>query len=310
MTHALDFRSVSKTFCLRGKSVKALQDVSFIVDEGEVFGFIGPNGAGKSTTIKVMLGVIDDYEGDVSLHGVSARDAAARKGVAYVPEAPALYEQFTPMEILRMGLAMHGIRRADADAWCGQWLERLSVSHVADRRVRFLSKGTVQRVALAHAMAVSPCLLVLDEPLSGLDPVGRKDVVEILADYKRQGGAIFLTSHVLHDVERIADRFALVHKGQLRTVRSPAELVGEEQILQVRTLGDTAVEGMAQDSDVRWTGEVAGEALWSLLNRLQAAGHVLIEVKPALSLERAFMRFIKEDRIDDLTSARKGKYDQ
>ena len=195
--------------------------------EGEVFGFVGPNGAGKSTTIKVMLDIINDYQGQVRIYGVDARNAEARRPLAYVPEAPALYEQFTPLEILRMGLSMYGIRRKDADAWCMQWLERFSIAASAKRRIRELSKGTVQRVALAHAMAVEPRLLVLDEPLSGLDPVGRKDVVDILTEFKQQGGAIFFTSHVLHDVERIADRFGFINKGELLTVRSPRELAAE-----------------------------------------------------------------------------------
>mgnify|MGYP006173034487 FL=1 len=227
MSAALEFHGVSQTFRVKGKSVQALRDVSFSLAEGEVFGFVGPNGAGKSTTIKVMLDIINDYQGEVRIYGVDARRAEARQPLAFVPESPALYEQFTPLEILRMGLSMYGIKRVDADAWCMQWLERFSVAQNAKRRIRELSKGNVQRVALAHAMVVQPKLLVLDEPLSGLDPVGRKDVVDILTEFKQQGGAIFFTSHVLHDVERIADRFGFINKGELLTVRSPRELAAE-----------------------------------------------------------------------------------
>ena len=116
MTPALEFHAVSKIFRARGKTVHALRNVSFEVSEGEVFGFVGPNGAGKSTTIKVMLDVINDYEGEVKLYGVSAREASARKGIAYVPESPALYEQFTALEILRMALDMYDIREPLARA--------------------------------------------------------------------------------------------------------------------------------------------------------------------------------------------------
>jgi ABC-2 type transport system ATP-binding protein len=221
---ALEFHGVSQTFRAKGKAVQALREVNLRVAEGEVFGFVGPNGAGKSTTIKVMLDLINDYSGEVRLYGTSSRDPKSREGIAYVPETPALYEQFTPLEILRMALSMYGIRRRDEKAWCMGWLERFSVAENANRRIRELSKGNVQRVALAHAMVVQPKLLVLDEPLSGLDPVGRKDVVDILNEYKNQGGAIFFTSHVLHDVERIADRFGFINKGELLTVRSPREL--------------------------------------------------------------------------------------
>jgi len=295
LTNVLEFKSVSKTFRRWRKEIPALRNVSLNIGEGEVFGFVGPNGAGKSTTIKIMLDVIRDYEGDVSIFGVPAREAAARKGVAYVPEAPAVYEQFTPLEVLRMGLAMYGIRRDDAEKWCIGWLERFSIAHAAKRRVRELSKGTVQRVVLAHAMAVSPRLLVLDEPLSGLDPIGRKDVVEILLEFKRQGGAIFFTSHVLHDVERIADRFGLIHNGELRAVLAPSELVGEDERVFVRSLGGTAVAGMIEEPGGRWVQEVARPEVWPLLRSLETAGHVLVEIKPALSLETAFMHVVKGD---------------
>lgn len=293
LTTALEFHSVNKTFRTRGKEVRALRDVSFSVAEGEVFGFVGPNGAGKSTTIKVMLDVINSYEGDVSLFGISARKTKSRSGVAYVPESPALYEQFTPIEVLKMGLQMYGIKRPDAAAWCMGWLERLSVAHAAKRRIRELSKGTVQRVALAHAMAVSPRLLVLDEPLSGLDPVGRHDVVEILAEYRKQGGTIFFTSHVLHDVERLADHFGLINKGELQAVRSPGELVGVDDRVLVRTRGAYAsVEGMTGEPGGRWAIEVPREQLWAILDRIQQAEHELLEVKPTLSLETAFLQVV------------------
>ncbi len=295
MSLALEFRSVSKTFRSKGRTVQALRDVSFTVSEGEVFGFVGPNGAGKSTTIKVMLDVIDDYDGEVRLYGVSAREAAARRGVAYVPEAPALYEQFTPLEILLMALDMYGIRRDDREAWCMQWLERFSVAEYAKRAVRQLSKGNVQRVALAHAMVVSPRLLVLDEPLSGLDPVGRKDVVDILANYKRDGGAIFLTSHVLHDVERIADRFGFIHRGELITTRAPHELVAERADRYLVRYQAAAALGEAASSirSGECEQELAQADLPAFIARLQDGGGRIVTVKPAMSLETVFFQVLE-----------------
>ncbi len=295
MINALEFLRVGKTFHSRAKTVQALRDVSFTVSEGEVFGFVGPNGAGKSTTIKVMLDVIDDYEGEVRLYGVSARDAASRKGVAYVPESPALYEQFTPLEILRMALDMYGIRRDDRDAWCMRWLERFSVAEYAKRAIRQLSKGNVQRVALAHALVVQPRLLVLDEPLSGLDPVGRKDVVEILADYKAQGGAIFLTSHVLHDVERIADRFGFIHRGQLLTTRAPHELVAEraDRYLVRYQGGATLAAGAQTVREGEFELELAQAELPAFIERLQQDGGRIVTVKPAMTLEAVFFQVLE-----------------
>ncbi len=295
MNAALEFHGVSQTFHVKGRSVQALREVSFELAEGEVFGFVGPNGAGKSTTIKVMLDIINDYQGEARIYGVDARRAESRKPLAYVPETPALYEQFTPLEILRMGLSMYGIKRADADAWCMHWLERFSVDMNAKRRIRELSKGNVQRVALAHAMVVQPRLLVLDEPLSGLDPVGRKDVVDILTEFKQQGGAIFFTSHVLHDVERIADRFGFINKGELLTVRSPRELAAEraDDMLVRYHAAQPIGEQVRVLREGEFECEVAQADLPVFIAHLNQIGGHLLTIKPAVSLETVFFNILE-----------------
>lgn len=293
---AIELTRVVKSFKQRRNRVDALKGVSLQVGEGEVFGFVGPNGAGKSTTIKIILDIINTYGGDVRIFGVPAREARARERVGYVPESAALYDQLTPMEMLRAGISLHRVKVVNPEKHCMEWLDRFSIGQVARRRIRALSKGTVQRVALAHALAVRPRLLILDEPLSGLDPVGRKDVVDILSDYRGNGGSIFLTSHVLHDVERLADRFGLIHQGELRTIQSPGELVGAEEIVLVRSHGTFRVAEMIAETDGRWRIEIPRTEVWPLLRALEAEGHRLIEVKPALTLESAFMRYIGEHR--------------
>lgn len=298
MTATLEFHSVSKTFNKRGKQIQALKNISFSIGEGEVFGFVGPNGAGKSTTIKVMLDVINDYEGDVRIYGISARDAKARRGVAYLPESPALYEQFTPLEILKMALRMYGIQRSDEEAWCMQWLERFSVAQNAKRRIRQLSKGNVQRVALAHAMVVEPRLLVLDEPLSGLDPVGRKDVIDILQEYKTAGGAIFFTSHVLHDVERIADRFGFINDGELVTTREPRELITEDAdrfIVRYQSSSNALIEGTCIREN-EFEHELTQVELPLFVENINKHSGRLINIKPAVSLESVFFQILREKK--------------
>lgn len=296
MSAAVEFQGVSHTFRTKGKQVQAVRDVSFSLCEGEVFGFVGPNGAGKSTTIKIMLDIINHYQGQVKLYGIDAHRAEARQGLAYVPEAPALYDQFTPLEILRMGLSMYGIKRSDADAWCMKWLERFSIAEYAKRRIRQLSKGNVQRTALAHAMAVEPRLLILDEPLSGLDPVGRKDVVDILNEYKKQGGAIFFTSHVLHDVERIADRFGFINKGQLLTVRSPRELAAERAgHFTIRYQADLPLTaGCTVLRPGEFECEIEQSRLPELIAQLNNTSGHLLALQPAVSLETVFFRILEE----------------
>lgn len=296
MSAAVEFKGVSHTFRTKGKQIQAVRDVSFSLCEGDVFGFVGPNGAGKSTTIKIMLDIINDYQGQVRLYGIDAHRAEARQGLAYVPEAPALYDQFTPLEILRMGLSMYGIKRNDADAWCMQWLERFSIAEYAKQRIRQLSKGNVQRTALAHAMVVEPRLLILDEPLSGLDPVGRKDVVDILNDYKKQGGAIFFTSHVLHDVERIADRFGFINKGQLLTVRSPRELAAERAghfIIRYQAESPLTTSCTALRAG-EFECEIEQSRLPELIVQLNNTSGHLLALQPAVSLETVFFRILEE----------------
>ncbi len=295
MTLAIDIHDLRKTYPRRWASppFEALKGVSLTVAEGETFGFIGPNGAGKSTLIKILTGVMRGSAGQARLFGCDVSESAARTGLGYVPENPSLPDYLTPLEILGMGLALHRCALTAPRAHCLRWLERFGLGAVANKTVRGFSKGMAQRTALAHALAVQPKLLILDEPLSGLDPIGRREVVEILAEYRAQGGTIFLTSHVLHDVERLADRFGLIHQGELRAVRSPAELAGEDDRVLVRSHGAVALADMQAEPGGRWVVEVPRTALWPTLHALEAAGHAVIEVKPTLSLETAFMHVVQ-----------------
>lgn len=298
MTLAIDIRELRKTYPRNWAAppFEALKGISLTLEEGEVFGFIGPNGAGKSTAIKILTGVMLPTAGAAALFGVDVIRAEARRGLGYVPENPSLPDYLSPLEVLSMGLALHGRKPASPRAHCLHWLERFGLAEVANKVVRGFSKGMAQRTALAHAMVVEPRLLILDEPLSGLDPIGRRDVVDILSEYRRQGGTIFLTSHVLHDVERLADRFGLIHKGELRAVQTPGELALQEETVLVRSQGEAAVvSGMLPEPGGRWVIELARPLLWPSLRALEEAGHTLIEIKPTLSLETAFLHVVKGD---------------
>lgn len=294
MSLAIDIQDVRKTYprTWLNKPFEALKGISLQIPQGEVFGFIGPNGAGKSTCIKILTGAIQPSVGAAFLFGVQADQAESRTGLGYVPETSSLPDYLTPLEILRMALSIHRVQIDDPVRHCLSWLERFELGHVANKVIRGFSKGMTQRTALAHALVIKPRLLILDEPLSGLDPVGRKQVVDILAEYKQQGGTIFLTSHVLHDVERLADRFGLIHQGVLVDLQSPAELISEDDAVLVRTLGTQAVEGLVQESEGRWRIETSRAELWPLLHRLEQAGHLIGEIRPALTLEKKFMRIV------------------
>lgn len=296
---AIRIEKLEKTYAegILRRPVRAVAGVSLEVAEGEAFGFVGPNGAGKSSTIRILMGLARASAGSCQLFGIEVDRPAARMRVGYVPENPCLYDYLTPLEIVSMSLRLHlpGERTAIREKALS-WLEKLGVAHVADSPVRSFSKGMTQRVVLANAMAVKPRLLVLDEPLSGLDPIGRREVVEILADYKRDGGTLFFTSHVLHDVERLADRFGLIHKGELRSVRAPGELVGNADLVMVRSHGKLPILGGREESLGNWVAEVPQERLWQVLDELRALGHQLREVRPSLSLEAAFMHVVVEQK--------------
>lgn len=295
MTAAIEIVGLKKTYSkgLMRKPVAAIRGVTLEVREGEAFGFIGPNGAGKSSTIRILMGLSWPTAGRVSLFGIDARNERARRHIGYVPENPCLYDYLTPTEILEMGMRLHDMRHATPAAHRRQWLDRLGLADVANAPIRSFSKGMTQRVAIAHALCIEPRLLVLDEPLSGLDPLGRRDVVEIFADYKKHGGTLFFTSHVLHDVERLADRFGLIHEGSIQSVSSPNELVGDEEIYLVRSSGEVAVVGMREESAGRWAGEIPRAQLWHQLEVLRSAAHQIIEVRSSLSLEAAFLRVME-----------------
>jgi ABC-2 type transport system ATP-binding protein len=294
---AVSLERVSKTYrrSWGRAALLAVDDVSFAIAEGEAFGFIGANGAGKSTTIKMLTGALQPSAGTLQLLGHAVGDPESRRGLGYVPENPSLPDLLTPLEILSMAMHLHGVKAADPRRHCLDWLARFSLAHVAAKPIRTFSKGMAQRVALAHAMVIRPRLLILDEPLSGLDPIGRKEVVDILEEYHRAGGTLFFSSHVLHDVERLADRYGLIHQGRLRAVRSPGELVGEGETVVVRSRGEQAVDGMTAETAGSWYAELPRAELWPLLERLRHAGHVIVEVKPTLSLESAFLKIVRQD---------------
>ncbi|MGB8337855.1 MAG: ABC transporter ATP-binding protein [Burkholderiales bacterium] len=294
---AITLDKVGKTYTDgKKKALLALQEISLSVLQGEAFGFVGPNGAGKSTTIKVLMNIINADGGDARLFDVPVTDHVARKGVSYVPENLYLYDYLTPLEMLLMGTRMHGLPETGLKEHCMQVLEKFSISHVANKRIRQFSKGMTQRTALAHALACKPKLLILDEPLSGLDPIGRKQVVEILTEYRNNGGTIFFSSHVLNDVERLGDRFGIIYRGKLRTVSTPSELVHHDQApFAVRYEGSQGIDGAEQEKAGRWKLQTSAEKLWSVLDAVKNAGHQIIDVKrDEPTLEQAFMKFISD----------------
>ena len=194
----------------------ALKDVSLHVEPGQIYGFIGPNGAGKSTTIKVLTGLLNFDSGKVLVNGISPRDVKSRRFIGYSPEQPYFYDYLTGRELLQFYgklVGLEGNLLNERITWALQLLH--ADKDWIDRRLRSYSKGMMQRVGIAQAILGKPKLLILDEPMSGLDPMGRRDVREAILELNRDGVTIFYSSHLLSDVESISHRVAMIVDGRI-----------------------------------------------------------------------------------------------
>ena len=198
------------------KPKQALKDVSLHVKPGQIYGFIGPNGAGKSTTIKVLTGLLNFDSGKVLVNGISPRDVKSRRYIGYSPEQPYFYDYLTGRELLQFYGKLVGLEGSllnERITWALQLLH--ADKDWIDRRLRSYSKGMMQRVGIAQAILGKPKLLILDEPMSGLDPMGRRDVREAILELNRDGVTIFYSSHLLSDVESISHRVAMIVDGRI-----------------------------------------------------------------------------------------------
>lgn len=196
--------------------VRALSGLSLSVERGEIFGFLGPNGAGKTTTLKILLGLIKPTRGYAELLGAPAGDVEVKRRIGFLPEAPYFYDYLTAEEFLGFYGSLAGIDRAVLGKRIAELLDTVGMSHVRSRQLRKFSKGMLQRIGLAQALIHDPEVVVLDEPMSGLDPIGRKQVRDIILHLRDRGKTVFFSSHILPDVEMICDRVAIVIQGKLR----------------------------------------------------------------------------------------------
>ena len=210
------------------KSIPVLKKIDFVVQEGEVFGLIGPNGAGKTTTIKAIMGLITPDSGQVRLFGRSVNEAAVKARIGFLPETPSFYEYLTGEEFLQYYGRLFGMGRRRRRERVDGLLALVELERARQLPLRKYSKGMIQRIGLAQSLLNDPDFLVLDEPMSGLDPLGRRLVRRIIQDLSRQGKTIFFTSHILSDTEVLCHRVALVVDGRLRDLGRLDPLLCEE----------------------------------------------------------------------------------
>jgi len=300
----IDVRDLRKTFntgLLRRKRVDAVKGVSFAVKRGEIVGFLGPNGSGKTTTIKMLLGLISPTAGSATMFGERVPSQRARARLGFLPENPYVFPHLTPREFVEMSGRLSGMRGADLRQRATKALDRTGVLYAADRQVRRLSKGMLQRSAFGAALVADPEMLILDEPMSGLDPVGRKEVRDIILEERAEGRTIFFATHILSDVEALCDHVIILRKGEVAVagpirkllrgdvVKTDITVAGASEAL-VAAL-EEAAESIDRRADVVVV-EVEGEkAVAETLRRVIDDGAQVVEVSPRKeTLEDLFMR--------------------
>ncbi len=197
------------------KKTEILKGISFTVPSKSIFGFLGPNGAGKTTLIHLITGIKVPASGSIILNGLNASEKSAKRKIGYLPERPYFYDHLTGQELLRFFGRLTGMTIPEIDARIPKVLESVGMSHARNLELKKYSKGMLQRIGIAQAIIHDPEFLVLDEPMSGLDPVGRKEIRELILQLAREGRTIFFSSHVIPDVEAICDSVAMIRKGEL-----------------------------------------------------------------------------------------------
>ncbi len=286
------------------KRLGGLKDITFDVLRGETFGLLGPNGAGKTTTIKLILGLIRPSGGSGTLLGHPLGSLEARKTLGYLPENPYFYDYLTAREFLDLCGSLSGMDSRARRARVDELLEELDLARAEGLPMRKYSKGMVQRVGLAQAILSEPQFLVLDEPMSGLDPIGRRLVRDIVMKLKRKGTTILMSSHILPDVEHLCDRVGILARGELKACLTLSDISAG-----ARGGGEVRVRGLKGRGVQRWPGdpdvEVGADTslfrlsdvrmMNSLLRALLAEGAEILAVqREQKSLEEVFVHLLEE----------------
>ena len=299
---------LAKTFRLGflRKRIQAVREVSFEVHKGEVFGFLGPNGAGKTTTLKMLMGLIFPSGGRAEVLGLPVPTLAAKRRLGYLPETPYFYDYLTPEEFLDLVGALSDVPRAERRKRADRLIARVGLDHARGRPLRKFSKGMLQRVGIAQSLMGDPELVVLDEPMTGLDPLGRKEIRDLILELKQEGRTVFYSTHILPDVEMTCDRVAMVFAGRTSAVGPlgqllSARLLSTEVVLQPGAGGPPPLpEGAAARTTAEGTHAVElreGTDVDAFLKAALGAGAQVLAVSPRReSLEDFFIRQARRAR--------------
>lgn len=227
---AIEILDLQKSYMVgfwRKRPKQALYPLRLTIEEGEVFGFLGPNGAGKTTTLKLLMGLVSPTGGTAKILGMDIDDPRVKAQIGFLPEQPYFYDHLTAQELLTYYAQLSGVPARERSRRVQEMLERVGLADAARTQLRKYSKGMLQRVGLAQAILHNPKLVFLDEPMSGLDPMGRREVREMIQQMRNEGKTVFFSTHILSDAEALCDRVAIVYRGELRGVGTIANLTSE-----------------------------------------------------------------------------------
>jgi ABC-2 type transport system ATP-binding protein len=306
-TAAIEIENLTKDYpygFLHLKKKTSLEGLTMSVENGEVFGFLGPNGAGKSTTIKLLMGLIFPTAGTARILGKPISDISMHADIGYLPEQPYFYDYLTAAELLDYFARFHDLSPQDRKARVDRMLKKVGLETARKIQLRKYSKGMLQRVGLAQAILHDPKVVILDEPMSGLDPVGRREVRDIILELKQAGKTVLFSTHILSDAEMLCDRVGVIVGGKLRGVGAPDEIVGMKaqgmEILFEYTGDANGLRGLlskATQTGNRYRMQIAETDLYATLQQLCGAGVKVLSVSQVrATLEEYFMHLVEADR--------------
>jgi ABC-2 type transport system ATP-binding protein len=302
---AIEIENLTKEYSfgfLHLKKKTSLEGLNMQVETGEVFGFIGPNGAGKSTTIKLLMGLIFPTAGSARILGKPISDIEMHRDIGYLPEQPYFYDYLTAAELLDYFARFHDLTAADRKERVQRMLKKVGLETAGKIQLRKYSKGMLQRVGLAQATLHDPKLVILDEPMSGLDPVARREVRDIILELKRDGKTVMFSTHILSDAEVLCDRVGVIVGGKLRGVGATSEIVdmktqGMEILFDLPGTCNAPLLAKATRTGERYRLQVAEDQLYTAIEQLRGAGARIVSVSQVkATLEEYFMHLVEADR--------------
>jgi ABC-2 type transport system ATP-binding protein len=274
---AIEINGLTKVYKLgfwNTRSRQALDSLNLRVESGEVFGLLGPNGAGKTTTLKILFRLVFPTSGTAHILGKGLNDTSMHQRVAYLPEQPYFYDHLTPEELLNFTGRLFGLGKDELRRRVGQLLERVGLAESRDVPLRRFSKGMLQRVGIAQALMNDPEVIFLDEPMTGLDPIGRREVRDLVLQLRQQGKTVFFSTHILSDAETLCDRVAILNRGQLQ---------GCGDLRQILSLGASTSELILENPP-----DAVLEALRPLVaSAVRTGDRVRLEISEEANVEKA-----------------------